>query len=45
MAKSGRPSTDVWVAKNLWSSRVIRMILTSLGLGEASRNGQPVRSA
>jgi len=38
-------STDVWVARNLWSSRVIRMILTSLGLGEASRNGQPFRSA
>jgi hypothetical protein len=45
MAQSGRPSTDVWVARNLRSSRVIRMILTSLGLGEASRNGQPFRSA
>jgi hypothetical protein len=35
------PSTDAWMARNLRSRPTIRRSLTSDGLGEASRNGQP----
>jgi hypothetical protein len=43
--RSPGAGADAWGSGNLRSRRVIRMILISLGLGEASRNGQPFRSA
>jgi hypothetical protein len=45
LTNSPGASADAWEVRNLRSRRVIRMILISLGLGEASRNGQPFRSA
>jgi hypothetical protein len=47
MAQLGRtqPSADASETRNLWSRPVIRMILTSDALGDASRNGQPFCSA
>ena len=43
--QSAGPSAYSGEARNLRSRRVIRMILTSDGVGEASRNEQPCRSA
>ena len=45
LTNSPGASADAWEVRNLRSRRVIRMILISLGLSEASRNGQPFRSA
>ena len=44
-APAATPSAPPGEARNLRSRRVIRMILTSDGLGEASRNEQPFCSA
>ena len=38
-------SGDAWEARNLWPSPVMRMILISDGLGEASPKGEPFCSA